>query len=81
MLQVPTALVTNFAGFAILRFLAGFFGSPPLATGGASLQDVFSPHKLPYAMGLYGLSAASAPAVAPIVAGFAVEAKGVPSCA
>ena len=33
-LQVPTALVDNFAGFAILRFLAGFVGSPPLATGG-----------------------------------------------
>ena len=33
-LQIPTALVTNFAGFAILRFLAGFIGSPPLATGG-----------------------------------------------
>jgi len=35
-LQVPTALVDNFAGFAILRFLAGFVGSPPLATGGES---------------------------------------------
>ncbi|KAL7422081.1 GTPase-activating protein [Cryptotrichosporon argae] len=75
-LQVPTALVTNFAGFAILRFIAGFVGSPPLATGGASLADVFAPHKLPYAMGLYGVSAASGPAIAPIIAGFAVESKG-----
>jgi len=75
-LQVPTALVTNFAGFAILRFLAGFVGSPPLATGGASIQDMYTPHKVPYAMGLWGLSAASAPALAPIVASFAVEAKG-----
>lgn len=68
--------MTNFAGFAILRFLAGFVGSPPLATGGASLQDVFSPHKLPYAMGLYGIAAASSPALAPIISGFAVEAEG-----
>jgi len=75
-LQIPTALVDNFAGFAILRFLAGFVGSPPLATGGASIQDVFAPHKVPYAMGLYGLAAGSAPALAPIVAGFAVEANG-----
>jgi len=75
-LQIPTALVTNFAGFAILRFLAGFVGSPPLATGGASIQDVFAPHTVPYAMGLYGLAAGSAPALAPIVAGFAVEANG-----
>ncbi|GFZ49505.1 Caffeine resistance protein 5 [Saitozyma sp. JCM 24511] len=76
-LQVPTALVTNFAGFAILRFLAGFIGSPPLATGGASLQDIFSPHKLPYAMGLYGLSAASAPALAPIISGFATSTNNI----
>jgi len=75
-LQVPTALVTNFAGFAILRFLAGFVGSPPLATGGASIQDVFMMHKVPYAMGLYGLAAGTAPALAPIIAGFAVEANG-----
>jgi len=35
-LQVPTALVDNFAGFCILRFVAGFVSSPPLATGGES---------------------------------------------
>ncbi|WVR08367.1 hypothetical protein IAU60_005422 [Kwoniella sp. DSM 27419] len=68
-LQVPTALVTNFAGFAILRFLAGFVGS-------ATIQDVFAAHTTPYAMGLWGLSAGAAPAVAPIIAGFAVEYKG-----
>ncbi|WWC64926.1 uncharacterized protein I303_107540 [Kwoniella dejecticola CBS 10117] len=75
-LQVPTALVTNFAGFAVLRFLAGFWGSPPLATGGATIQDVFAAHTTPYAMGLWGLSAGASPALAPIIAGFAVEAKG-----
>ncbi|WVF68833.1 hypothetical protein IAT40_003606 [Kwoniella sp. CBS 6097] len=75
-LQVPTALVTNFAGFAILRFLAGFAGSPPLATGGATIQDVFAAHTTPYAMGLWGLSAGASPALAPIIAGFAVEYKG-----
>lgn len=60
----------------ILRFLAGFIGSPPLATGGASLQDVFHPRKLPYAMGLYGLAAASGPALAPVISGYAVVANG-----
>ena len=35
-LQIPTALAKNFAGFCVLRFLAGFVGSPPLATGGES---------------------------------------------
>ena len=35
-LQIPTALVDNFAGFCVLRFIAGFVSSPPLATGGES---------------------------------------------
>jgi DHA1 family multidrug resistance protein-like MFS transporter len=39
-LCVPTALIDNFAGLLVLRFLQGFFGSPALATGGASMQDL-----------------------------------------
>ena len=45
-LCVPTALVDNFAGLLVLRFLQGFFGSPCLATGGASLSDMYSLIKL-----------------------------------
>ena len=39
-LCVPTALANNFGGLLVLRFLQGFFGSPVLATGGASLGDM-----------------------------------------
>ena len=45
-LCIPTALVDNIAGLLVLRFLQGFFGSPCLATGGASLQDIYSLIKL-----------------------------------
>lgn len=41
-LSIPTALVDNFGGFLFLRFLLGFFGSPCLATGGASMGDLVS---------------------------------------
>jgi DHA1 family multidrug resistance protein-like MFS transporter len=41
-LCVPTALVNNFAGLIVLRFLQGFFGSPCLANGGATMQDMVS---------------------------------------
>lgn len=37
-LQAITATVQNFAGLLVLRFLAGFIGSPVLATGGASVS-------------------------------------------
>ena len=49
-LSIPTALVRNFPGLIILRFLQGFFGSPCLASGGASLGDMYSLMHLPFAM-------------------------------
>lgn len=39
-LCVPTALVDNLGGLLVLRFLTGFFGSPCLANGGATMQDL-----------------------------------------
>ncbi len=50
-LQVPTALVNNVAGFMILRFLAGAAGSPSLATGGATMNDLYSPRVSSLAIG------------------------------
>ncbi|GAM88198.1 hypothetical protein ANO11243_062290 [Dothideomycetidae sp. 11243] len=74
-LLVPTALVKNFAGLLVLRFLLGFFGSPCLATGGASLQDMFSLIKLPYALLLWAFAATCGPAMGPIISGFSVSAE------
>jgi DHA1 family multidrug resistance protein-like MFS transporter len=74
-LTVPTALVDNFAGLVVLRFLQGFFGSPCLATGGATLQDIYSLIKLPYVLSLWALSATVGPAVGPVISGFSVAAK------
>lgn len=49
-ISIPTALVHSFAGLMVLRFLQGFFGSPCLASGGASLGDMYSLMAIPYAM-------------------------------
>jgi DHA1 family multidrug resistance protein-like MFS transporter len=49
-LSVPTALVDNFAGLLVLRFLQGFFGSPCLANGAATMQDMYSLLYLPFAL-------------------------------
>jgi len=74
-LLVPTALVDNFAGLIVLRFLQGFFGSPCLATGGATLQDVYSLIKLPYVLSLWAFAATCGPALGPIISGFSVAAE------
>ena len=49
-LCVPTALADNIAGLLVLRFLQGFFGSPCLATGGATFGDMYSLLELPFLM-------------------------------
>ncbi|KAK2608946.1 hypothetical protein QQS21_002522 [Conoideocrella luteorostrata] len=49
-ISVPTAFATTFESLVILRFFQGFFGSPCLASGAASLSDMFDMATLPYAM-------------------------------
>jgi MFS transporter, DHA1 family, multidrug resistance protein len=39
-LSIPTAVVDNYAGLLVLRFLTGFFGSPCLANGGGTVGDM-----------------------------------------
>ncbi|KAI2680849.1 hypothetical protein CBS147355_3829 [Penicillium roqueforti] len=75
-ISIPTAFVGNFAGLMVLRFLQGFFGSPCLASGGASIGDMYSLMSLPYAMMAWVSAAYCGPALGPLLSGFAVPAKG-----
>jgi MFS transporter, DHA1 family, multidrug resistance protein len=75
-LSLPTALVNNFAGLLVLRFLQGFFGSPCLAIGAATMQDMYSLLYLPYALVAWVSAAYCGPALGPLLSGFAVTAKG-----
>ena len=74
-LTIPSALTKSFAGLLVSRFLLGFFGSPCLATAGASFQDMFSLLKMPYLMMVWAGAATFGPAIGPVVAGFAVQAE------
>lgn len=74
--QAPTALASNFGMLLAFRFLTGFFGSPVLATGGASLADIWSPAKRAYAMSIWGIAAVSGPTLGPVVGGWAVQYGG-----
>ncbi|KFY22590.1 hypothetical protein V493_06490 [Pseudogymnoascus sp. VKM F-4281 (FW-2241)] len=74
-ISIPTALVNNFAGLLALRFLQGFFGSPCLATGAATMSDMVSMLYLPYALIAWVSAAYCGPALGPLLSGFAVGAK------
>lgn len=67
--------VDNAPGFLVLRFLQGFFGSPCLATGAASLADVTPLIDIPYGLWIWGTCAVAAPAIAPCIAGFSITAE------
>ena len=58
------------------RFLTGFFGSPVLATGGASIADIFKPSKRQYPLSAYGIANAIGPVLGPLVGGFAADFEG-----
>lgn len=75
-ISIPTALAPNAIGFYFLRFLQGFFGSPCLATGGASIADIYSVEVLPHAMTTWVLCVFSAPAIGVLVSGFAIPVLG-----
>lgn len=84
---IGTLFVFVFFNFAVVyaknlgmllafRFLTGFFGSPILATGAASLGDMFIPRKRAYPMAVFAVFNVMGPTVGPLIGGFAAEAKG-----
>ncbi|OKL57186.1 hypothetical protein UA08_07330 [Talaromyces atroroseus] len=74
-ISIPTALVNNFPGLIVLRFLQGFFGSPCLAAGGASMSDMYSMINLPFAMIAWVGAMSCGPSLGPLLSGFAVPAE------
>lgn len=75
-LSFPTAAVDSFGGLLALRFWMGFFGSPALANGGATIGDMFALTHIPYGLCWWVFSAWAGPALGPVIGGFAAMAKG-----
>jgi MFS transporter, DHA1 family, multidrug resistance protein len=74
-LCIPGALVDDFAGLMVIRLLLGLMASPPLATSGASLGDIWHASDMPAAIGIWSLTS-MAPALGPTLSSFAVERLG-----
>lgn len=75
-ISIPTALVQNYPGLMVLRFLQGFFGSPCLASGGASVGDMYSLLSLPYALTAWVAAAYCGPSLGPLLSGFSAPIMG-----
>lgn len=70
--SIIAAVVDNFAALIVLRFLQGFFGSPCLASGGATLQDMYDWFKVPYAFIIWIAALYCGPALGPLLSGYAI---------
>jgi MFS transporter, DHA1 family, multidrug resistance protein len=72
-IQGATTQVTTYSSLMALRFLGGFFGSPVLATGGATCADMYAPAKRAYAISIWGVAAVCGPALGPVLGGYATQ--------
>jgi DHA1 family multidrug resistance protein-like MFS transporter len=76
LLQLPTGYSLNLEMFLVFRFLTGFFGGPVLATGGATIIDIYPPQDIPYWIGIFGACGILGPVFGPLIGGFAAQTKG-----
>ncbi|KIW90470.1 uncharacterized protein Z519_09116 [Cladophialophora bantiana CBS 173.52] len=72
LVSIGLVFVNNFPGLIILRFLQGWFGSPCLASGAASIEDVYDMYSAPYGYIWWVASMYCGPAFGPLLAGYAV---------
>lgn len=68
-LQVPTALADTIEKIIGLRLLAGFFASPALSTGGATLGDVLKQDTFYIGLLLWATAAFCGPTFGPLIGG------------
>jgi DHA1 family multidrug resistance protein-like MFS transporter len=76
LLELPTGYATSMAMLLVFRFLTDFFGSPVLATGGATIMDMYPPVEVPYWISIFGSVGILGLVMGPLIGGFAAQAKG-----
>ncbi|KAJ4490822.1 major facilitator superfamily domain-containing protein [Lentinula aciculospora] len=74
--QIPTFTATNLPTILGFRFVTGFFCSPALATGGASMSDMYPMHQLAYVIGIWAQGVNAGPIIGPVIGGFAAMKMG-----
>ncbi|KIK66813.1 hypothetical protein GYMLUDRAFT_913154 [Collybiopsis luxurians FD-317 M1] len=75
-LQIPIIFATNVQTILAFRFLSGFFGSPAIATGGATMADVYPSDQVAYVVGIWAMAGVGGPIIGPLIGGFAAQENG-----
>ncbi|KAI0118632.1 major facilitator superfamily transporter [Nemania sp. FL0031] len=75
-LNAGTCASKDVATIAVLRFLAGAFGSSPLTNSGGVIADMFDAKDRGFAGALFAMAPFLGPAIGPIAGGFLGQAAG-----
>ena len=75
-LNAGTCAAKNITTVAVLRFLAGAFGSSPLTNSGGVIADMFDAKDRGFAGALFAMAPFLGPAIGPIAGGFLGDAAG-----
>ncbi|KAK4944032.1 hypothetical protein LTR10_016553 [Elasticomyces elasticus] len=76
LLQLPTGYAVNMPMFLVFRYITGFLGSPALATGGATIADMYDPARVAYGICIWGFFGIASPVFGPLLGSFVAPAKG-----
>ncbi|KAG2008276.1 multidrug transporter [Coprinopsis cinerea AmutBmut pab1-1] len=71
------AFAPNTATLLVLRLIAGFWSSAPVAIGGGTIGDLFDESDRASAMALFSVGPLFGPAIGPAAAGFIVQDVGI----
>lgn len=75
LLQLPTGFAVNIAMFLVFRLISGFVGSPALATGGATITDVYGPARAAFGICIWASAGVCGPVFGPLIGGFVAPVK------
>ncbi|SPO24075.1 related to FLR1 - Putative H+ antiporter involved in multidrug resistance [Ustilago trichophora] len=74
--NVVASIAPNYNTLMAMRFWTGFFGSPALATGGASIADMYEGVGVAFPIAVWAVGAVCGPVLGPILGGFSAMNLG-----
>ncbi|ROW10299.1 hypothetical protein VMCG_02051 [Cytospora schulzeri] len=76
LLQLPTGFSVDIAMFLIFRLVSGFIGRPILATGAATIIDIYGPARAAFGICIFASAGVCGPIFGPLIGGLVAPVKG-----
>jgi MFS family permease len=74
---MASRLAPNIGAQLAFRFLAGFFGSTPLACAGGSISDLWDPMGRVFTFPIFAKATFTGPVFGPVMGGFIAQSNAI----